>query len=62
MTGSGALPPLKKRPLIEDKRPRRGRAARLWRSDFDLLRDAERVVDLDAEVPDGAFEFRVPEQ
>jgi len=44
------------------ERPRRGRAARLGRSDFDLLRDAERVVDLDTEVPDGAFEFRVSEQ
>jgi len=32
------------------------------RSELDLLRDAERVVDLDAEIPNSAFELRVPEQ
>ena len=30
-------------------------------SELDLLRDAERIVDLDAEIADGAFELRVPE-
>ena len=30
-------------------------------SELDLLRNAERVVDLDAEIADGAFELRVSE-
>ena len=30
-------------------------------SELDLLRDAERIVDLDAEIADGAFELGVPE-
>jgi hypothetical protein len=38
------------------------RAAHLLGSELDLLRYAERVVDLDAEVSNNAFEFRVPEQ
>jgi len=31
-------------------------------SEFHLLRDTQRIVDFDAEVTDGAFEFRMPEQ
>jgi len=38
------------------------RAATVLKSEFDLLGDAERVIDLDAEVADGAFELRVPKQ
>src|SRR6516225_2843546 len=29
---------------------------------FDLLRDADRIVDLDTEISDGAFQLRVTEQ
>jgi hypothetical protein len=32
------------------------------RLELDLLRDAKRIVDLDAEVANSAFELRVPEQ
>ena len=32
------------------------------RSDLDLLRDGKRIVDFDAEIADGAFEFRMPQQ
>jgi hypothetical protein len=32
------------------------------RSQLDLLRDAERIIDLDAEVANCAFELRVPEE
>ena len=32
------------------------------KSEFDLLRDAQCVVDFDAEVADGAFQLRVPEE
>jgi hypothetical protein len=32
------------------------------RSDVDLLRDLDSIVDFDAEVPHGAFDFRVPKQ
>ena len=32
------------------------------RSEFDLLCDAESVIDLDPEIPDGAFELRMSEQ
>lgn len=39
--------------------PKKGRTCA--ESELDLLRDAERVVDLDAEIADGAFELRVPE-
>ncbi len=38
---------------------RRGRGCP---SEFNLLGDAESVVDLDAEISDGAFQLRVPEQ
>jgi hypothetical protein len=31
-------------------------------SEFDLLRDAEGVVDLDAEIAHGAFELGMPER
>lgn len=31
-------------------------------SDVDLLRDFDRVINLDAEIPDGAFDLRVTEQ
>ena len=34
----------------------------LIRSDLSLLRQLERVVDLDAEIPDGARQLRVTEQ
>lgn len=30
--------------------------------DVDLLRDRQSVLDLDAEVPDGAFQLGMPEQ
>jgi len=30
-------------------------------SDVDLFSYRERIIDLDAEVPDGAFDFGVPE-
>ena len=33
----------------------------MLRSQLDLLRDAERIVDLNAEVANSAFELRVPE-
>jgi hypothetical protein len=39
-----------------------GRAASSRRSEFDLLWDAERIVDLDAQVSDGAFELRMTKQ
>jgi hypothetical protein len=32
------------------------------RSELDLFRDAERIVDLDAEVANGAFQLCVPEE
>ena len=31
-------------------------------SELDLLRDTGRIVDLDAEIADSAFELRMPEQ
>jgi hypothetical protein len=31
-------------------------------SDVDLFGDGERIVNLDAEVPDGALHFRVPKE
>ena len=51
---SGRLPLRTRRPspLVEVKRP----------SDIDLPRDFDRVVDLDAKVPDGAFYFGMSEQ
>jgi hypothetical protein len=42
--------------------PVRSRAARLLGSEFDLLRDAERIVDLDTEVANRAFEIDVPKR
>jgi len=38
------------------------KAGRRHKLEFDLLGDAERVLDLDAEVADSAFELRVSEQ
>jgi hypothetical protein len=32
------------------------------RSDLDLLGDLDRVIDLDAEIPNGAFDLPMPEQ
>ena len=32
------------------------------RSDVDLLGDGESIIDLDAEIPDGALDLRVPQQ
>jgi len=40
----------------------RSEAAEPESSEFDLLRDAQGVVDLDAEIPHRAFQFRVAEQ
>ena len=34
----------------------------MLRSELDLLRDAKRIVDLDAEVANSAFELRVLEE
>ena len=42
--------------------PARGRATHRVILEFHLLGDAERVVDLDTKVTDGAFELCVPEQ
>jgi len=42
--------------------PVRDRAAFVLTSQLDLLRDAECIVDLDAEIADSAFELRMPEQ
>jgi hypothetical protein len=35
---------------------------RVTRSDVDLLRNFDRVIDLDAEIPHCAFDLRVPER
>jgi len=40
----------------------RYRRERVNRSDVDLLRDLDRVIDLDAEIPDGRLDFRMTEQ
>jgi hypothetical protein len=40
----------------------RNRRDRANGSDVDLLRDLDRVVDLDAEVPHGAFDLRMSER
>jgi hypothetical protein len=40
----------------------RGAVTSLLSSQLDLLGDAERIIDLDAEVPHRAFELRVPEE
>jgi hypothetical protein len=41
---------------------RRAATSSYLSSQLDLLRDAERVIDLDAKVADGAFELRMPEE
>jgi hypothetical protein len=43
-------------------RPRQRQGRTCAGSELDLLRDAERIVDFDAEIADGAFELRVPER
>src|SRR5271166_7000016 len=58
MTGLGHLRPWA---ALVVAAPPEGRAA-LAGSELNLLRDAEGVVDLDAEIADGAFELRMSEE
>jgi len=37
------------------------RAARVFNSDINLFRYCQRVIDLDAEIPDRAFDLGMPE-
>jgi hypothetical protein len=41
-----------------------GKASRLWpsNSDVDLFGYGESVIDFDAEIPDSAFDLRMPQQ
>src|SRR5260370_24029962 len=62
----------RQRPLVEARRFHRFRSVAaslrveprrlVLSSQLDLLGDAERVIDLDAEIADRAFELRVPEE
>src|SRR5438094_6924117 len=47
---------------VSDRRTRWWSLTSLANLDLGLLSDLQRIVDLDAEIPNYAFEFRVPEQ
>jgi hypothetical protein len=63
MIGQGRVVPLSRRSSLDEAAATEApRPQSPFSSQLNLLRDAERIVNLDPETPDGTFELRVTKQ